>query len=295
MNFLKNSLFILFGLILITSCGKNEILDKDIKEEVQENFDVESHEVIISASLVTEDDCFEFMYPIRFIMPDGSIVIAESDEDTGVKDWYEANPEAEERPEMVFPIAITFETELTTVQDKDELVKFKDLCSDKWTYKENCFTFIYPISFNMPDGTIVDIEDNLDLGLKDWYEANPDSDEKPTLVYPIEVKFKEEILPISNDDELGRIKDACDDWKEESAEKLCFDFVFPLSFSMGDGVTITGDTPMELREALQAWKEANPDAEVKPELIYPVQIIYEDGTVKDVETQEQLREASKDC
>ncbi|MGB0839929.1 MAG: hypothetical protein ACPGXL_07305, partial [Chitinophagales bacterium] len=59
--------------------------------------------------------------------------------------------------------------------------------------------------------------------------------------------------------------------------KECFDFVFPLTLVLPDGTTVTGDDKQALREEVKAWYEANPDAEDKPQLQFPVEIVMMDS------------------
>ena len=77
---------------------------------------------------------------------------------------------------------------------------------------EECFEFIYPISFILPDGSEITINneedwDELDL----WYEENKDSEEEPEVVYPFDVIFDDdEIKTINNEEELEGLEDYCD-------------------------------------------------------------------------------------
>lgn len=288
MKHLNNYLILILTLLAFSSCEKNDPINK----EKEKTFELESFDGAL-ASVLPVDDCYTFSYPIRYEMPDGSIIVLEDDLDTELKDWYEENVESEERPSLIYPIQVYFMDQLIPVYNKDELIRIKDACSDKWDYKENCFEFIYPISFTMPDGSTVNIENDEDAGLKDWYEANPNSEERPSINYPVDVNFKEEIITVNSDDEFARIKDACED-RIVSAEEICFNFIFPLSVNM-NGEIITGENADELRLAMKEWYDTNPDTDVKPEFVYPIQIIFEDGTTEQLENDQDLRDAKEAC
>jgi len=290
MKYLSNFIILIFAILAFSSCEKGEPIDK--KQEEAKTFELESFDGAL-AGVLPADDCYTFSYPIRYEMPDGSTIVLENDLDDELKDWYEENTETEQRPSLIFPIQVTFQDELIPVYNNDELIRIKEACEDKWDFKESCFNFIYPISFSMPDGSSVNLAADDDTGLKDWYEANPTSEERPSINYPIDINFKEEIITLNSDDELKRIKDACED-RIVSAEDICFNFVFPLSVNIG-GEIITGENLEELRLAMKDWYDANPDAEIKPEFVYPIEIIFEDGTLQQLESDQDLREAKEAC
>ena len=75
----------------------------------------------------------------------------------------------------------------------------------------------------------------------------------------------------------------------------CFEFVFPLSISFPDGaVSEVGDYD-ELRDAISAWKELNPDATERPGFVYPIEVISAEGEVTSVASSEELRELRREC
>jgi len=74
------------------------------------------------------------------------------------------------------------------------------------------FEFVFPLSFNMPDGVKVSVNNKEDLkvSLKSWYDANPYSKEKPELIFPVDVIIKsedgEETLTISSKEEMQELR-----------------------------------------------------------------------------------------
>ncbi len=287
----SSAIWLVLFLVTLSACNKENLFKKD-KEE-HKTFEQEKYDGVL-ASVLPKEECFIFEYPIRFIMPDESVLILDGADDSALKDWYEANIESEERPQLIYPVQIHFNEELIPVQNDDELKRIKNACREKWDYKEECFTLIFPVSFEMPDGSTITLLNEEDNGLKDWYDTNPETDQRPSVVYPVEIKFKDELLIINNDDEFERIKDACKEFQAESASKICFNFIFPISIQIGDKI-IEENSVEELREALKKWFEANPDSDQKPELIYPIEIIYEDGTVKELMSEDELINAKSDC
>ena len=131
-----------------------------------------------------------------------------------------------------------------------------------------------------------------------WKENNPDSRERPSLVYPVEVKFKGRQMTINNEREMMRIREACAGDREVDKDKeACFKLVYPLTYIMPDRSTITRDSKEEMERAIKRWYTANPNAK-KPVLQFPIQIRYESERgerIIDVENQRALKKAYEDC
>jgi hypothetical protein len=136
-------------------------------------------------------------------MPDGSSYeIADDDDESWaeLKAWYDANPEAEERPELQYPVDIMYESEdrTVTISNEEEMLAAKEECREMWGADEEeyeeCFDYVYPIAFTMPDGSSIEIPSDDEtswMSIRAYYEANP-SDEEPVLQYPIDIIFRTE-------------------------------------------------------------------------------------------------------
>lgn len=75
----------------------------------------------------------------------------------------------------------------------------------------------------------------------------------------------------------------------------CFDFVYPISYTMPDNSVITGDSAQEIRVAISSWYDANPGIDQKPSLVFPVDIIFRDSTILNITQAEDLRAAQRRC
>ena len=71
---------------------------------------------------------------------------------------------------------------------------------------------VYPVSWIMPGGLTVTMEHEEDWSaIKAWYESNPDTEEKPNLVYPVEIVFDNGAIQIiNNSDEMEVAKVECE-------------------------------------------------------------------------------------
>ena len=156
--------------------------------------------------------CFEFVYPIDLIMPDNSSITLNSKEDWSLKKaWYEANPDATERPELVFPVDVTLEDgTVQTLIDSDELKAVKDSCK-KGKDKRKCFKLVLPVSFTMPDATVINVAERADFKLlREWHKANPTIKEKGSLNYPVDIFYRDQTTVTINDEtEMEAAKQGC--------------------------------------------------------------------------------------
>lgn len=239
-------------------------------------------------------DCFSFELPITLTMPDESTIIIEADHDwASVKAWYEANADIKERPSMNFPVNVVYEDgSVVTVANDEDLKVLHEECRDNMRVK--CFEMVYPVTFLMPDETQIVVSDRGDRdAIKAWYEGNPEIEEKPDLVYPVEVVLAEgDTTTISTDEEMLALKKACKETKK--FQRKCFHLVFPVTVTMPDSTTITVESRADWI-TVKEWVEANPEVEDKPILVFPVDVIYMDGTTLTVNSQEEMDALKEAC
>ena len=75
-------------------------------------------------------DCFRLVYPITFIMLDGSAISMQDEEDwMELKSWYEVNPDIEERPILEYPVEIIYRNgSSNTINNDEEMASAKEDC-----------------------------------------------------------------------------------------------------------------------------------------------------------------------
>lgn len=158
--------------------------------------------------------CFKFSFPITFFMPDNSTITLDSKEDWGlVKQWYRANPDANERPKLIFPVDIVLKDGVVqTLLNIDELQDVKRACKENKD-KRKCFRLVLPVSFTMPDASVIAVNEKADFELiKEWYIDNPTVEEKGVLNFPVDIMYKDETTAtINNADEMLAARVACQD------------------------------------------------------------------------------------
>jgi len=198
--------------ILFTACNKQE-LDLNKEEASFQNFMFGDKDFKEGYDKDGKHDCFKLVFPITISMPDGSALTG-SDKDlfAQVKAWYKTNPTIKEKPEFNFPIEIQWEKDIIkTVENEEALKKAKAFCDkDNWD-KKDCFELVFPVTWTLPDGSFVDMNDEKDWDtLKAWYESHPDVKEKPNLNYPVMIIFEDgETTNIDSEEEMIAKKEDC--------------------------------------------------------------------------------------
>ncbi|MEM6763592.1 MAG: hypothetical protein AAF824_14945 [Bacteroidota bacterium] len=170
--------------------------------------------------------------------------------------------------------------------------------------RHGCFELVFPLSISFPDGTVEEVADYDELKsvIRSWKEANPDAEERPAFVYPIEVISEDgEVITIENGEELRELRKECGRGFRDRVKKWrkfgrpCFDIVFPVTLEFPDETTQTVADRAELKQAVRTWKSENPGATGRPVLTFPITVEFEDGTTQTIETIEDLRDLKDTC
>ena len=78
----------------------------------------------------------------------------------------------------------------------------------------------------------------------------------------------------------------------------CLEFIFPISIEFIDGTTAEADSYESLHQTIMAWFEANEvekSKENKPQLVFPIQVLNQEGEVIDVASEDELKELKSEC
>ena len=150
-----------------------------------------------------DKECFALVYPVTYIAPDGTTFEVVSDDEAGweaLKSWYEANPESEDMPVLSYPVSITYRSEegedIVIINNEEEMHAAKEECREMWDeeegeWDEECYSFVYPLTFIVSDGSSFVINSEEDesgwYAIRRWYEENPNTEEEPSLSYPVDV------------------------------------------------------------------------------------------------------------
>ncbi len=155
--------------------------------------------------------------------------------------------------------------------------------------RRSCFRISFPFSLTMPDDSVITLESRADRALvRAWYQANPGTDERPELVFPIQIEYQDgTTATINSQEELIEAREGC-------RTVRCFDLVYPYSVTMPDDSIITLNSEDD-RELIRAWYEANPGVHQRPSLVFPVDIVFEDGTTQTINNSDEYQAAKDSC
>ena len=287
-----------------------------------------------------KEPCFELVYPLVYMMPDGSNITIDEDDEGGweeLKSWYSNNDGYEEiKPELQYPVSIVYEEDeesnTVLINSEEEMIAAKEECREEWEegYRRECFELEFPIEFLMPDGSIIVLENEEGyMNIRNWYLENTDSEEEAVLQYPVNIVYETESgdssVVINDEEAMIAAKEACydeweegddeweegddeweenddeweegdDEWGEDEGDE-CYAFVYPISFTMPDGTTLTLEDEEGFRE-LEFWYESNTGFEEEPSFLFPIEIVVRDEqgeTTITINNNEELEAAEENC
>lgn len=159
--------------------------------------------------------CFEFVFPIDFIMPDDTTITLSAKEDwILIRTWYQENPNTRERAQLVFPVDIILKEDgsTQTLIDRDDLIAVKQNCR-AGKDKRKCFKLVLPVTFTMPDASIIEVNERDDFKLvREWYKDNPNATEKGSLNFPVDVEYRDgTVATIEDQTAYDAAKESCQD------------------------------------------------------------------------------------
>lgn len=162
-----------------------------------------------------------------------------------------------------------------------------------------CFTINYPIEVALPGGAKVSVasDEALYQAVSDYYEQNPESEEDPSVVFPIVVtKADGDQATIVDDQQLYDLFEACwevdDDYDGEvEGDSLCFVFDYPITVVFEDGATQVVSNEEELDQVTEISFTQDREFDFK----YPLTVRMADGTSRTIADAEALEELIEEC
>jgi len=283
MKSVKIFFIVLMGLGLLYSCSETEDFSPA-------NSDQELIDAIAAASKTV-------IAPSELPAPASSSLSAENTEDyveqalKAEKLGYQVNLRREKGTEVGVPSEAYFDTNGRRLRGDSQ----KHGKGPKGGQRK-CFEFVLPVTFTMPDGSAITISSEAEWpNIRAWYQANPGTTEKPAVVFPVDINYGDEVMTLSNQEELDAAHQACaQDRPDRPGKRKCFELVYPYSVTMPDGSLITLESDDD-RALIREWHENNPDVEEHGTLNFPVDIRYPDGSVITINSQEELKEAGQAC
>ena len=163
---------------------------------------------------------------------------------------------------------------------------------------EDCFDFIYAFTLTMPDASKIEISDAKGWDfVKAWYEANPEEQDRPTFVFPLNILVEDTEMKINNENEFESIAEVCKNIKNNDQEKQekedCFELLYPFTLKMPDSTLIAIETN-DGKAAVKAWHESYPEVNEKGVFVFPINILFRENRMK-INDQDELKSIFDKC
>jgi hypothetical protein len=219
--FSLSAFLMLLSFTLFTACEKDDVnVSEDVEFYVNSSvFDLEEK------GNCGRFGCFEFVFPITIEFENGDTTEVDDYDGlrTAIRDWKEANPNAEKRPNFAFPLEVMDEEgKLISIGSSEELRELARECRRDFFKRmrhrrgkhqgDVCFRPVYPLTVELPDGSTVTGENPraLQLRVRAWKAENRGSEERPKLKFPIEVEYEDgSKVTVNSAEEMKALKEEC--------------------------------------------------------------------------------------
>ncbi|MCK5145737.1 hypothetical protein KAR48_03215 [bacterium] len=233
----------------------------------------------------------QFVYPVVFIMPDGSTITGNDEKEVGaaIRDWYDANPEVTDRPQLQFPVDVILEDgSLLTISTEEEMKELKSQYREDHQGPKPPFHFVYPISYVMPDGSLITLNSQEGFeNVRQWHTDNPEVEEKGQLQFPVSIILRDSsTVTVNNQEEFDELKKS-QGGQHGNAHEPPFTFVYPITMTMPDGTVFIIES-RDGMDVVRQWHTDNPEIEGKGIITFPVTVILADGTELVINNDEEM-------
>ena len=272
-------LLLMFALIfIVTSCDDNmsymeEMTDLQLIEAIANDpnkFEVDGVDIPQASQFVVAAEYYDYMLISAEISPEHGYLISMGDMALDAGDV----------------------TEIFFAKDGRKLGNREGMDYRK-RHNKRCFKFVFPLTFSLGE-TSYTVNDYKEFraAMKAHYEETGEK-QKPAFAFPIQIQFKgeEEAVAVNSDEELKAAFQSC---RGEQNDKKCFTFGFPVSFTMPDGTILTAEDEEDLEEKMKAFYESYEGRKIRPRVVFPVDLMFEDGSSLTVNSVQEMKQAWRD-
>lgn len=153
-----------------------------------------------------------------------------------------------------------------------------------------CFKFVYPLTFEQPDGSTLEVKD--EAAMNTYKVSWKGMKSQPTLQFPIGVKWEgRDEMSVANQGALDRHWARCKAKRNpKTASKECFNLVYPVTFTV-DGGKLEITSLEQMRTHRKEWSEK----QMRPKLNYPIEIQWEGKEPIKVNSDEEMKSWKMKC
>ena len=211
---------------------------------------------------------------------------------------------------MLFTFAFTACTSDDSSTDTENFVNsaLDDISAETRTGKHGCFEINFPVTVVFADSTtqVVNSYEEMKAAFKAWKENNPEIKGRPKIQFPYSVTTEDgTVVEITSREDLKALIAGCKvegtghgpgkggghgPGKGGGHGAPCFTLNFPLTLTTANG-EVTVENQTALRDLLKSLKGTG----TRPQFVFPISITLEDGTVKTINSVEELKAAKEAC
>ena len=275
---MKKLLLILALIFSVNSCDdnmsyKSEMTDSQLIEAIYNDsnrFEIEENEIPQSSQNLIDSEYYDYILITAEISPEFGYLVSMGDMAIDAGDY----------------------TEVFFAKDGRKLGNKNGM--DRKRHNKRCFKYIFPLSFTLGDQeaiyTVNDYRELIDRLKTNYQETGVKM--KPDFTYPIQIQYKgEEAVTINSNQELKAAFQSC---RGEQNDKKCFTFGFPVSFTMPDGSILNAEDEEDLEEKMKTFYESYEGDKKRPRVIFPVDLMFEDGSSITVNSVQEMKQAWRD-
>ena len=168
--------------------------------------------------------------------------------------------------------------------------------------KRGCYELVFPVTIGFPDGTSQELDTYIAIkaAVKAWRMENEPGSGRPHISFPYEILNADgEVITIENKEQRRALRKACRATMGQGPDghhgKHCFKLKSPISILFPDGTTVEVEKRRALKRVIRKWKMENPQSDERPQIVFPIVVILEDGSSKTIEDKEALKALKEEC
>lgn len=305
---------ILFLATIFVACEKedNSVLTENYVGEVIDDLEADG--------FFGRNQCFELQFPVTLLFRNQEVTVNNVDEmKDAIRRWMNNNPgQRRVRPKIKMPytVLIVDTNEEIVIENPSDLREVKEACGVRGGGPGHgpghgpgnhqgpkmllpglgrCFDLKFPVTVLFPDSTSQTVNDSTEMrdAISTWIEDNRPFRGRILIQMPFTV-----ILNDTNDEilieELADLQEVLQDCRGDigpgNGDGPCFTLVFPLILEFPDGNTVRVQNENQLQNLIERWRNANPQTRERPHIVFPHDVILEDGTQVTVNNPQELRD-----
>lgn len=246
-------------------------------------------------------NCYRLVFPLTIAFPDETTQAAESPEALKqiLKQWRMDNPDAEERPNIVFPYSVTLPNgDVVVIEDKEDIKTIIYRCRNPFGIpfpKTRCYSLVYPVTLVYPDGTEKEAIDSAAYRtiVREWVDS--DQEGRLTIKLPFSVELANgDVVVIEEREDIKEVIEKCREFVPRPGQR-CFRLAFPATVKLPGGRKVIVKDRRAYFNVIDAWYDLHPNSNRHPRLTFPYAVVFEDGKRVVLRNRVDFRRAVKKC